>query len=165
MISFFMLFCCSISASAHPGNTDGNGGHINRSTGEYHYHHGHPAHHHFDTDGDGKPDCPYNFQDKTGVSSNSGSNTEAKDLAETPVEKSNRILEILTDTLPLMLILSALFLIGTSWIIGIINDDFAVFWLSLGFKLIGIAVLVLVIGYVFTVLQTVWRLLSLLFTG
>lgn len=31
---------------AHPGRTDANGGHYNRSTGEYHYHHGYPAHQH-----------------------------------------------------------------------------------------------------------------------
>ncbi len=33
-------------AVAHPGRTDSNGGHYNRSTGEYHYHHGYPAHDH-----------------------------------------------------------------------------------------------------------------------
>lgn len=31
---------------AHSGRTDSNGGHYNRSTGEYHYHHGYPEHDH-----------------------------------------------------------------------------------------------------------------------
>lgn len=55
----------SISSSAHSGKTDASGGHIDHSTGEYHYHHGYPAHQH--TDGV----CPYDFDDKT--SHNSGS--------------------------------------------------------------------------------------------
>lgn len=164
-ICVWILSACCISGSAHSGRTDASGGHTNHSTGEYHYHHGFPAHQHDDMNGDGKNDCPYNFYDRAGTSSNSGSNSESKDFIEAPAKKSDRVLEFLTDTLPLVLILAALFFIGTSWIVGIINDDFAVFWLSLGFKLIGIAVLVLVIGYVFTVLQTVWRSLSLLFTG
>lgn len=33
---------------SHSGRTDSNGGHYNRSTGEYHYHHGLPAHDHED---------------------------------------------------------------------------------------------------------------------
>ena len=36
----------------HGGGTDANGGHYNRSTGEYHYHHGHRAHSHANG-------CPY----------------------------------------------------------------------------------------------------------
>lgn len=35
-----------ISAFAHSGRTDSNGGHYDRSTGEYHYHHGYSAHQH-----------------------------------------------------------------------------------------------------------------------
>ena len=33
-------------ALAHPGRTDSDGGHYDRSTGEYHYHHGMSAHQH-----------------------------------------------------------------------------------------------------------------------
>ena len=33
---------------AHQGRTDSNGGHYDRSTGEYHYHHGYKAHQHID---------------------------------------------------------------------------------------------------------------------
>ena len=46
----------------HSGRTDGNGGHYNRSTGEYHYHHGYSAHDHYDINGDGIVDCPYSFK-------------------------------------------------------------------------------------------------------
>ena len=69
-IALVLLFSVSIRSNAHPGRTDGNGGHTDRSTGEYHYHHGYPAHQHYDIDGDGVIDCPYLFKDKTG--SNSG---------------------------------------------------------------------------------------------
>lgn len=68
-----VLLVFSIRAYAHAGRTDGDGGHTDRDTGEYHYHHGYPAHDHYDMDGDGDVDCPYEFDDQTGV--NSGSNT------------------------------------------------------------------------------------------
>lgn len=51
--------------SAHSGKTDASGGHYNDYTGEYHYHHGYSAHSHYDIDGDGVIDCPYDFKDKT----------------------------------------------------------------------------------------------------
>lgn len=54
---------------AHPGDTDENGGHTVADTGEYHYHHGYPAHDHYDIDGDGVADCPYDFDDRSGQSS------------------------------------------------------------------------------------------------
>lgn len=48
---------------AHPGRTDSNGGHNNRSTGEYHYHHGKPEHQHVNGF------CPYssNNEKKTNI--------------------------------------------------------------------------------------------------
>lgn len=48
-----------ITAYAHPGSLDDKGGHIDSSTGKYHYHHGYPAHQH--TNGQ----CPYDFDDQT----------------------------------------------------------------------------------------------------
>lgn len=62
-----MLCAVPVFAFAHGGSLDGNGGHYNRSTGEYHYHHGYPAHQH--------PNgvCPYNFDDKTDRSPGNGS--------------------------------------------------------------------------------------------
>lgn len=65
----FALHTFPLSASAHGGRTDENGGHVDSSTGDYHYHHGYPAHAHFDIDGDGIIDCPYHFVDLTDHSS------------------------------------------------------------------------------------------------
>lgn len=60
-----LLFAFPVSA--HSGRTDAAGGHVDSSTGLYHYHHGYPAHQH--TNGV----CPYNFSNKTGQSSGTGS--------------------------------------------------------------------------------------------
>lgn len=64
------LLCCS-STIAHSGNTDGNGGHTDHSTGEYHYHHGYPAHDH--------PNgvCPYGGVYITSSNSSEHSNDDA----------------------------------------------------------------------------------------
>lgn len=42
IVAILIIICiiCVIKALAHPGRTDANGGHYNRSTGEYHYHTG-----------------------------------------------------------------------------------------------------------------------------
>lgn len=57
----FFIFVISFTniAFAHPGGTDGSGGHYNRTTGEYHYHHGFPAHQHENGI------CPYDFEDQS----------------------------------------------------------------------------------------------------
>lgn len=62
-----LLLLLTVPAYAHPGKTDANGGHYNRSTGEYHYHHGYPEHQH--------PGgiCPYAYDDRTGYSSGASS--------------------------------------------------------------------------------------------
>ena len=67
LIAFLLivLIVTPCIALAHPGGTDSEGGHTDRSTGEYHYHHGYPALQHEDKDGDGKKDCPYDFKDAT----------------------------------------------------------------------------------------------------
>lgn len=80
--------------NAHPGRTDGSGGHTNHSTGEYHYHHGHAAHDHYDMDGDGVLDCPYDFDDRTdhnSGNSNSSFNSGKKDS----VSKKTTLADIL----------------------------------------------------------------------
>lgn len=64
--AFLLLF--PITVYAHPGKTDGSGGHYNRSTGEYHYHHGYSEHDHYDMDGDGDSDCPHDFNVATNSS-------------------------------------------------------------------------------------------------
>lgn len=75
LLAFLLAFLLLLSPTvlAHSGKTDANGGHYDRSTGEYHYHHGYPAHQHYDMDGDGIIDCPYDFDDKTDHSSRSDS--------------------------------------------------------------------------------------------
>lgn len=60
-----VAYSLNISVFAHSGKTDGAGGHYDRDSGDYHYHHGYSAHEHYDMDGDGIKDCPYNFDDKT----------------------------------------------------------------------------------------------------
>lgn len=73
LLSFILILALAIPASAHPGGTDSDGGHTDHSTGEYHYHHGYGPHQHEDLDGDGVPDCPYNFEDRTGENSGDSS--------------------------------------------------------------------------------------------
>lgn len=74
VLAFLVLFLCFMpSAYSHPGDTDSNGGHYVKDTGEYHYHHGYPAHQHSDLDGDGNLDCPYDFKDNTSDSSSQSS--------------------------------------------------------------------------------------------
>ena len=75
LVAVSMIVTLPIVALAHPGRTDSSGGHTDHSTGEYHYHHGYPAHDHYDIDGDGRPDCPYNFQDRTSQNSGSSGNS------------------------------------------------------------------------------------------
>lgn len=77
-----LMYFLPMFASAHSGKTDGSGGHFNRSTGEYHYHHGYSAHDHWDIDGDGITDCPYNYDDKTNHNSNN-SGTDTNNQTET----------------------------------------------------------------------------------
>ena len=60
-----LLAAICLPVVAHPGRTDGDGGHTDRSTGEYHYHHGYGAHQHYDTDGDGVANCPYRIKRAT----------------------------------------------------------------------------------------------------
>lgn len=92
VISIIVLITSiALCVSAHPGRTDGSGGHTDHSTGEYHYHHGYPAHDHYDMDGDGDLDCPYDFDDKTDHSSSvgdvaeSGNSSQYDKDAEDPV--------------------------------------------------------------------------------
>ena len=60
LLAALLLFT---STYAHPGGTDGQGGHIDHSSGEYHFHHGYPAHQH------PNGTCIYEFDDKTGQNS------------------------------------------------------------------------------------------------
>lgn len=79
LVFFLLALLAVVSASvyAHPGRTDGIGGHTNHSTGEYHYHHGYSEHQHYDMDEDGIADCPYDFKDNT---SHKDTTTDEKEL-------------------------------------------------------------------------------------
>ena len=70
-------------ACAHSGKTDSNGGHYDRSTGEYHYHHGYSAHQHYDGE------CPYDFDDKTNHNSGSSSNNSSSSNSSSNNSSSN----------------------------------------------------------------------------
>lgn len=88
IVFLVLVFSLVLTASAHSGGTDHQGGHTDHSTGEYHWHHGYSAHQHTDMDGDGDLDCPYDFEDRTGESSGSSSygvsNTSSPRPATTP---------------------------------------------------------------------------------
>lgn len=90
VLSFFFI-AAHVSVYAHPGRTDSNGGHYDRSTGEYHYHHGYPAHAHYDMDGDGTIDCPFDFDDKTNhsFSSTSQSSSSSSSSSRSAQSSSN----------------------------------------------------------------------------
>ena len=62
----FILSVILLVIVLHSGRTDGNGGHYDHSTGEYHYHHGEGPHQHYDMDGDGIKDCPLERREKIG---------------------------------------------------------------------------------------------------
>lgn len=82
-IFLLLLVFLSIPAAAHSGGTDENGGHIDHSTGEYHYHHGYPAHQH-----DGGV-CPYNYVNKSGSTSGSG-NGSGSAVKAPPAKKQSK---------------------------------------------------------------------------
>jgi hypothetical protein len=83
-IFLLLLILLCIPAAAHSGGTDENGGHIDHSTGEYHYHHGYPAHQH-----DGGV-CPYNFVDKSGSTSGSGSKNSGSAVKAPEIQKQSK---------------------------------------------------------------------------
>lgn len=62
IIFIMIILLVPVSAFAHSGRTDSNGGHWDHSTGEYHYHHGYPAHQH------PNGECPYAFSNDAKLS-------------------------------------------------------------------------------------------------
>lgn len=95
----FLIFVAPLTVSAHTGRTDSSGGHLDSSTGDYHYHHGYEAHQHYDMDGDGVADCPYDFDDQTNHESGSSSSTTKS------IQKSSTKSSSLYSDLPLQIIL------------------------------------------------------------
>lgn len=78
ILALIILFVLPVTVFAHSGNTDSNGGHKDGS--DYHYHHGYPAHDHYDMNGDGRMDCPYDFDDRTGWNSGTSSNVKSNTI-------------------------------------------------------------------------------------
>lgn len=76
ILTTILLVVLTIICFSHSGRTDANGGHYNRSTGEYHYHHGMAAHDH--------PNgiCPYS----TSSSNNNNTLTTSSATNNTSVE-------------------------------------------------------------------------------
>lgn len=83
--TLLFIILSAVTVYAHPGKTDSNGGHTDRSTGEYHYHHGYPAHNHSDLDGDGvKEYCPYDHDDATDHTNVRGTVTKSSTDSKKP---------------------------------------------------------------------------------
>ena len=124
LLLFVFLLSFTITAIAHPGKTDGKGGHYNHDTGSYHYHHGYSAHQHEDLDGDGVLDCPYDFVDKTDHSSkgssssnyeSSFSKTEDYNLSQQNSHlKENKIITFISNNFSIIYMVSWIFI---PWII------------------------------------------------
>ena len=63
IVSAILLVCVlGLSAFAHSGRTDSDGGHNDNINGGYHYHHGYSAHQH------PNGECPYEYEDDTSSS-------------------------------------------------------------------------------------------------
>ena len=151
------LFICALivlvsllvsPAYAHPGRTDGQGGHLNHSTGEYHYHHGMSAHDHYDMDGDGIAYCPFNFVDKTDENTQK---TQLKAETNTTKEKKSekkKVREFLVDIMfvfPLWYLVSMLITVPVCKLMVVVfkaKDDY--------FKVFAVvSIIVFVAGIVF----------------
>lgn len=74
ILSLVTAIGLSVLCFAHSGRTDSNGGHYNRSTGEYHYHHGYPAHQHINGV------CPYASSRSSYQSSTTTKETETQEI-------------------------------------------------------------------------------------
>ena len=91
LVACLLALSMTITVYAHPGKTDYKGGHTNHNTGEYHYHHGYSPHDHYDMDGDGEEDCPYNFKDNTKQSKTSSISSNRTSSPKARVGDTSRI--------------------------------------------------------------------------
>ena len=98
------VFCSPVVSLSHSGRTDGNGGHYDRSTGEYHYHHGYPAHQH--TDGT----CPYDYND------NIDSDIKASDKNNSSYKNSSSIFDYIANFLICLALASAVFFVSLGFV-------------------------------------------------
>ena len=145
LLNFLLTF--PIYVYAHPGRTDSAGGHTNHSTGEYHYHHGYSAHDHYDMDGDGVSDCPYDFVDKTNhhdrSSSSTNSSTNSSDsytaVVTDPTAANQNAVDwnnLLLNKAPSLLAVVAMFCIMVGWVLSIFSDNIGAFILQIGLSLL-----------------------------
>lgn len=89
-ISILIVSFVAAFTLLHGGRTDGDGGHYVGGSGDYHYHHGYPAHDHYDIDGDGTVDCPYDFDDKTNHNGGAQSTKKPDKATETETDYVNK---------------------------------------------------------------------------
>lgn len=93
ILSLVTAIGLSVLCFAHSGRTDSNGGHYNRSTGEYHYHHGYPAHQHVNGV------CPYTSLYQTSTTSKETETQETQETQETEKIKISELGEDLQEYL------------------------------------------------------------------
>lgn len=135
-----LLIPFGITVKAHPGRTDSNGGHKDSSTDEYHYHHGYPAHDHYDMDGDGKKECPYDFKENT-----------SKNIDEDKSKGTINIETIVEKTVTILITSAAAFLLFGQ-ITAIVNEDISARLFHIGFLMFAIAIpfgLLILLMYIF----------------
>lgn len=117
-----MYYLC-VCTTAHGGRTDSNGGHHDRSDGSYHYHHGYSAHSHYDIDGDGKKDCPYEFDDKTDRGANSSNDTIDLEDSENSASFWDVLKAMLAALLPAISICAVGFCILANILLFVFGED------------------------------------------
>lgn len=163
LVCIWILLGNSIATSAHPGKTDSNGGHTNRTTEEYHYHHGYSAHSHYDMNGDGTLDCPYDFKDHTreNIKSTNAHNNDIQNqyskLPETSEIEQPPYLRIITN-LPFLLAAPAVLIMSFSWVVMIFSQDLAEKLLILSFRLIGVFLFLLPIWGVCYLIKMIFNI-------
>ena len=139
----------SVTAYAHPGKTDGNGGHHVTDTGEYHYHHGHPAHKHYDMDADGDIDCPYDFDDKTDHSSSANLSVEHVDQPSADEQSSFDWGHLFLHVIPITLGILGMLFFFASQIALFFNEEIGATILKFCFLSFFLCIVSLLIGGIF----------------
>lgn len=103
-----------VHAAAHPGRTDGSGGHWNHSIGEYHYHHGQPEHQH--PNGECPYDYEYDYSDSTGNNINSNNTGSSHKPSPAPSTNDRSEKEKITIGKVLGVIGKSILVLFVSWI-------------------------------------------------
>lgn len=144
---------------AHPGRTDGKGGHTDSGTGEYHYHHGYSAHDHYDMDGDGIVDCPYDFDDKTNHDSvDCGYTSQTEEVKkETKEEKQEVKKETSQPKIGIMDVLELLLLAVTIWLF---SSYFLSYFFMLFFEKDQGCSIAMIAGVIVTIIASTWLIIQ-----